>query len=109
MSRICTHVVEDGATFCKICGTTQTQIAAGYGCIWRDVPDSRTAKIMPEPRERVYASEDWDGIGTEMRRIAVEETPKCPVHPVRSLYKCLRLSAKCGEQCPYRADWIGPA
>jgi hypothetical protein len=108
MSRIIAHYVRDGDTFCTICGTTQIQITAGYGCIWRDVPDARMAKTMPEPKERVYASEDWDGIGISMKRIKYEETPMCPINAGRSLYDCLRSSAMCVGHCPHKDDWMGP-
>ena len=58
MSRICQHFVPEGAKNCTHCGTTIEAIAVGKGCFWRDIPDSRDAKIRPEPTLNKVACED---------------------------------------------------
>lgn len=58
MARICQHVVPEGAEVCQFCGTSQTMIGKGYGCIWRDTMDARYGSVMPEPSLRPIACED---------------------------------------------------
>lgn len=41
-------------------------------------------------------------------KLMVERVEMCPVHISRPLAECLRSSARCGDACPLRADWIGP-
>jgi hypothetical protein len=72
MSRVCTHIVADGATFCKICGTTQTQITAGYGCIWPDEPDARHAAVRPEPKLTQAAVYDAEVISARIAELRAE-------------------------------------
>lgn len=81
MPRILQHVpAEDGS--CKICGTSPVMIAKGYGCIWRDTPDARSAEMAPEPKRREYAVEAFDEIKARADEVAGERLPAEAAEPI---------------------------
>lgn len=53
-------------------------------------------------------ADDVEVISARIKELADENKPKCPITPDRLLYTCLRSGAKCGTNCPYHDDWIGP-
>jgi hypothetical protein len=57
---------------------------------------------------RHQAADAFDEIRANRDKIRANEIPMCPVHLSRPLAECLRSSARCGGECPLRADWIGP-
>ena len=71
MSRVCLHILsEDGS--CSFCGSSKWQIAAGWTCVWRDVPDTRLTALRPEPALRKLAHEDADAISARLAELRKE-------------------------------------
>jgi hypothetical protein len=57
---------------------------------------------------RTNWADDFDEIRRHRERIRAEEQPRCPTNASMTLYACLRSPSRCGESCPYKADWLGP-
>lgn len=54
------------------------------------------------------AADSFAEILANRDRIRKEAEPQCPFSPGRNLYDCLRSTARCGDACPNKNDWIGP-
>lgn len=55
-----------------------------------------------------FAADKYDEIRAARDAIRASEVQHCPVTPSVKLFACLRTTQKCGEQCPFHHDWIGP-
>jgi hypothetical protein len=53
-------------------------------------------------------ADSFDFIRARLQEIRTAAVPVCPLNPDRTLFNCLRTSARCPESCPHRGDWIGP-
>lgn len=58
---------------------------------------------------RTYAIDSFDEIRAHAQRIKAESIPRCPVNPGRTLYACIHSPTQCPDDCPLRADWVGPS
>lgn len=64
-------------------------------------------ELRPQPARRQYAFDDIEVINRRIAEIRAEQ-PMCPQNSGRTLYDCLRSETKCGENCEFHTDWIGP-
>jgi hypothetical protein len=55
-----------------------------------------------------HAADDFEFIRARLAEIRLEETPRCPRAPSKTLHDCLREQGRCPEDCQHHTDWIGP-
>ena len=72
MARVCQHIPDGENGSCTICGTSAVMIAKGYGCVWRNTPDPRSAEMAPEPKRREYAADDAETISARLIELKKE-------------------------------------
>jgi len=85
-------------------GETGEVVDDERSCLARD---DGFRSLRPEPVRRQFAHEDFEFILARMNEIDRDAKPKCSVTQ-NVLFNCIHTAARCGDNCPHQALWVGP-